>query len=438
DGQSASVLKITANHLGAPTEPSIELDTFALRFDKGEAVPAKSIVLELTWDTPNDPDQTDTGPEAGSDIDLHFAHPNADAGVDLDHDGAPDPWFDIKWDTFWFNGNPNWGDSDPSTKDNPNLDRDDVDGAGPEIISLNSPEIDSKYRVGVHYWNDHGYGASTAKLRVFIDGDLVYSETAELTNHDMWDVATIDWPSGAVTPVRLEGDAQKITPDYQNPSFFQPGKRDLKSDQSISRNATKQIPLPGIGNAELNAVIANLYIYLDDGSGAFEAGADSLVTTLDNFSLSSKGIQLVPLPDGDPNVQLSPSQSKTYFVVLEAANDASGQLLGRFRVTHLTDSSDTVVSQASTLPDGSPLVLESMPDVSTLVAIGEGAPIQCPQPYPDFDRDGDVDGNDGVLFLDAFKIGGASAELTEDGMFDGLDLFEFESHWHRPDCTAEN
>ncbi|MCA9428632.1 MAG: hypothetical protein KC994_26375, partial [Candidatus Omnitrophica bacterium] len=63
---------------------------------------------------------------------------------------------------------------------------------------------------------------------------------------------------------------------------------------------------------------------------------------------------------------------------------------------------------------------------------------QCPQPYPDFDRDGDVDGNDGVLFLDAFKIGGASAELTEDGMFDGLDLFEFESHWHRPDCTAEN
>ncbi|MDP6945126.1 MAG: hypothetical protein QF464_13335, partial [Myxococcota bacterium] len=49
--------------------------------------PDQAIHVELTWVTPGDPDETDSGPVAGSDLDLHFAHPNA-SGPDLDENGV--------------------------------------------------------------------------------------------------------------------------------------------------------------------------------------------------------------------------------------------------------------------------------------------------------------------------------------------------------------
>lgn len=49
-----------------------------------------------------------------------------------------------------------------------------------------------------------------------------FGETVTLHNHDLWEVARIHWPSGEVEPVLLEGGARKITPNYENPFFFQP------------------------------------------------------------------------------------------------------------------------------------------------------------------------------------------------------------------------
>ncbi len=182
--------------------------------------PDQAIHVELLWDTPADPDQSDQGPEAGADLDLHFLHPFA-AGQDVDEDGEPDGWFDNPFDCFWFNPRPDWGSHDPEVHDNPGLDRDDTDGAGPENLNLNLPEDGSTYRVGVHVWNDHGFGASFATVRIFINGHQVWvKEGVKLENHDMWWVATIDWPSQTVAPTFGSGaGGLKIVPDYEHPAF---------------------------------------------------------------------------------------------------------------------------------------------------------------------------------------------------------------------------
>ena len=98
-------------------------------------IPDEAIHVELLWHTPGDPDETDEGPEAGADLDLHFVHPLAE-GPDLDGDGLPDGWFDEPFDCFWFNQFPNWGSLDPLTDDDPGLDRDDTDGARNLSIDL--------------------------------------------------------------------------------------------------------------------------------------------------------------------------------------------------------------------------------------------------------------------------------------------------------------
>ena len=178
-----------------------------------------NIHVELLWHTPEDPDETDEGPEAGSDMDLHFLHPWA-GGPDIDGDGQPDGWFDQPFDCFWFNAHPQWGSFDPAVNDDPDLDRDDTDGAGPENINLCGTPQDALYRIGVHYWNDHGYGASYATVRVYIYGQLVFElSDVKMMSCDMWEVCTVEWPSGKVKLVTTAGGEYKITPNYESPFF---------------------------------------------------------------------------------------------------------------------------------------------------------------------------------------------------------------------------
>ena len=184
-------------------------------------IPCEAIHIELLWNTPEDTDESDTGPEVGSDLDLHFLHPWA-SGPDLDLDGEPDGWFDNLFDCFWHRPHPNWGSYDPAINDDPGLDRDDTDGAGPENVNLDIPEENVTYRVGVHYFNDHGYGPSYATVRVYIYAYLVFeAPEVMLVDKDMWEVCTVDWPSGKVLPVVADDGSNKITPQYENPYFFQ-------------------------------------------------------------------------------------------------------------------------------------------------------------------------------------------------------------------------
>lgn len=208
-------------------------------------IPEEAIHVELLWNTPADLNQTDTGPAAGADMDLHFAHYLA-GGPDIDCDGKPDPWFSNPFDTFWFNPNPNWGNSGGTANDDPSLDLDDTDGAGPENLNLADPEGTAAktayYHVGVHYWNDHGFGASQATVNVYIFGVLaVQIDKVEMDVLDMWYVGKINWPNkitdkaaANVVPVEIcyqNGDPCKggkrwvpkgdwcITKCYSNPAF---------------------------------------------------------------------------------------------------------------------------------------------------------------------------------------------------------------------------
>lgn len=202
-------------------EPAGECPLMPYGYRVGDTCVESAIRVELRWHTPGDPDEQDTGPATGTDLNLHFLHPWAD-GPDMDRDGKADGWYDIPFDCFWYNAYPNWGSDDPAVKDDPWLEVDDTDGAGPETIILAIPEDGATYRVGVIYWNDHGFGPSTADVRVYINGEVKFARLGVvLQDSDLWEVATIEWPSATVKAVEGEDGGLKITHQYKNPYFFQ-------------------------------------------------------------------------------------------------------------------------------------------------------------------------------------------------------------------------
>ncbi len=196
-------------------------------------IPNEAIHCELTWKTPADQDEFNEGPDAGSDMDLHFIHPYA-TGPDLDGDGVPDGWFDLSYDCFWYTCSTSpleWGTLNPNISDNPRLDRDDTDGAGPENINLDVPEDGKTYKVGVHYWDDHGFGASYPRVKCYCWGKLafekdLYADGIPMFTCDMWEVATISWPECRITAIQAPTGGPKIVHHYQNPAFVQIGAPD--------------------------------------------------------------------------------------------------------------------------------------------------------------------------------------------------------------------
>ncbi len=162
-----------------------------------------AIHVELLWDTPGDPNQSDVSSpldifSAGSDVDLHFLSPKANGS------------YFGSYDCYFANPNPEWGIFSPS--DNPRLDRDDTDGAGPENLNVDVPEQGVRYQVGAHYYDDWGYGDSKVTMKVYIYGILRDQwDNVWMTMDDMWDSHYIDWPSGTVTRI---GNTPRITPNY--------------------------------------------------------------------------------------------------------------------------------------------------------------------------------------------------------------------------------
>ena len=73
------------------------------------------------------------------------------------------------------------------------------------------PEDGLTYKVGVHYWNDHGFGPSDATVRIYLKSVLVFEQTQlDMIHCDLWEVATIDWPSGVVQPVTTGQGGTKV------------------------------------------------------------------------------------------------------------------------------------------------------------------------------------------------------------------------------------
>jgi hypothetical protein len=145
------------------------------------AIPNEDIHIQLTWFTPADPDQTDA---VGTDFDLHYMHPNATA------------WNKSPWDVFWNNRGADWGVLG-DTSDDPSLDIDDTDGAGPENLNHDHPEANKAYAVGAHYYANNGFGPSYATIRIYLQGQLrleakdFYMDKVD----DFWLLGYIVWPS---------------------------------------------------------------------------------------------------------------------------------------------------------------------------------------------------------------------------------------------------
>jgi uncharacterized protein YfaP (DUF2135 family) len=173
------------------------------------ANPNEDIHLQLVWDTPGDADQTDL---EGSDVDLHFLHPAA-AG-----------WFGSggQYDCYFANTSPDWGIVG-RPDDNPSLDIDDTNGAGPENINLDQPEntqaLGGPYRVGIHYYRaDAGafagvntFGFSDVTVRIYLGGVLTHEVTRAMNDtNDFWEVAGIIWTDGDRRVVEINQMSEQL------------------------------------------------------------------------------------------------------------------------------------------------------------------------------------------------------------------------------------
>lgn len=140
------------------------------------AVPWQAIHVELAWDIDS------------VDVDLHLTNVS---------DGGQ--FYQSPGDCYYANLQPEWGA--PGAVGNPSLDIDDVDGFGPENINLDQPENSKQYRVFVHYFSDDAMGPTNATVRIYLSGELRYEQIKNLTNDIVWDVATIDWPTGEINEI---------------------------------------------------------------------------------------------------------------------------------------------------------------------------------------------------------------------------------------------
>jgi len=144
------------------------------------------LFTELRWNTDR------------SDVDFHLLPP-----------GATFPGsFWTTADCYYGNRTPSWGGF---------LDVDDVDGRGPEHITIPTVSSMGTYRLFVHYYDAHGAGTTDAFVTISVRngpdqqvGPLRMSLSAS-RGGDVWEVCTIDYPTGTITPVevlrRLPGEA---------------------------------------------------------------------------------------------------------------------------------------------------------------------------------------------------------------------------------------
>ena len=149
--------------------------------------PQVALHIELTWDT------------GSSDIDLHYRAPFGN-------------WFTSGDDVYYLSMTPDWGGNNRGQPDNnsandPRLDVDNIVGFGPENINqdllFDNPAAtsDSNYyfSVGVHYfcdrtyesafwpWESDSFQISTARIRVYIDGEVAYEASQQMTYIDFWE-----------------------------------------------------------------------------------------------------------------------------------------------------------------------------------------------------------------------------------------------------------
>ncbi len=157
---------------------------------------ALSLWTELRWNTNN------------TDVDFHLLPPGAS------YPGS----FWTSTDCYYNNKSPGWGGF---------LDVDDVDGYGPEHITIPSVRDTGTYRLFIHYYSDHTTGttATTAFVSVSVRGGAIgsFGPYALLNDAsrggDIYEVCTIHYPDGKVTPVNAKLSTTGLAKPGAEPAY---------------------------------------------------------------------------------------------------------------------------------------------------------------------------------------------------------------------------
>jgi uncharacterized protein YfaP (DUF2135 family) len=151
------------------------------------------LFTELRWNTNS------------SDVDFHLLRPNSDLNA--------------LWtinDCFYRNRQTSWGAE---------LDVDDVNGYGPEHITIPQVTENGVYRLFVHYYGRGSNISTDAFVTVAVrDGALVNFGSYKLIDDggnnagDVWEVCTIEFPAGTITPVNKLYNLGSALPQLRLPS----------------------------------------------------------------------------------------------------------------------------------------------------------------------------------------------------------------------------
>ncbi|AWV89824.1 hypothetical protein [Bradymonas sediminis] len=148
--------------------------------------PASDVHIQLTW--------RGLSPGVGGDMDLHYLHPNG-----YRWDSAAEGW-----DCYYRNSTPNWNVPSGS----PALVAESNESPGPEAIRHSNLE-EVFYKIGVHYYSDHGASHADATVEVFSGERLIYAaQDQRLTNRQFWLVGLLNGADHTVVPV------DQITPGF--------------------------------------------------------------------------------------------------------------------------------------------------------------------------------------------------------------------------------
>jgi hypothetical protein len=261
-----------------------------------------------------------------------------------------------------------------------------VDGAFDGAYSVYAADVDGDGdtdvlgAADVTTWWENTDGAGTTWTVHTVDGDLdgaVSVQAADVDGDGDTDVLGAAWYADDITWWENRGGQFGLdTADTSPDGIASGGVDDLlritvrhngrTGDGDIELSSLELLFEESAGDplttAEANALVANLYVYRDDGSGAFEIGSDTLVTSMDVLTLTN-GVQTVPFANGDPNVRVVLGAPPTFFVVVELTADAGAQTPFQLRLTHLTESSST----AQDRDHGLPLSLEYAPNTASEV-----------------------------------------------------------------------
>lgn len=153
--------------------------------------------------------------DVDTDVDLHVVRPGGAVG---DY-GTGRVGTSTGSDCASFNRQPDWGQPSVAA-DDPSLDKDDVSGRGPEIVSLDFPEDDGTYSAFAHYCDSRARRIPVnVVLEVYVRGERVAMVPASgaypLVSGELWQGLQVTWhaqgPSAEVTDLSASGPVQAPT-----------------------------------------------------------------------------------------------------------------------------------------------------------------------------------------------------------------------------------